>query len=134
MIFKICTNCGRFHLEDGKRLYIEGVAQPLKCNCAFPNVVSVQKWLEKSKLFSFFLGCLKDFIKSHKLYEFAFKSANEPYCEQYSERIKNAIVDTTYGFDITEFAEMLENDKQLLKEFFDSLSKNLYKNRHKERE
>lgn len=118
---KICDNCGRLHFVDGKRLFIDGKLQPLKCQCINPQVMSVESWIDKysSTLYdATFIRCLRAFIIKHKMYEFAFKCANEPYCEQYSDRIKNAIVETTSIFDRRKLTEIFENDLNLFKEFY----------------
>lgn len=134
MELKICANCGRLHLDDGKRLIVDGVMQPLKCKCIAPKVMTVSDWLKYISIFNCYNKVLTNFIKKHKLYGFAFKSANEPYYEQYSDRIKNAIVDTTYSFDKDGFAEILLADISMLKEFYDKFDMARRMTRYKEYE
>ena len=135
MEFMICATCGRFHLTDGKRLIGEdGKAQPIECKCINSKVMTVKKWLEDICRWEFFNSEVRRLIKTHNLYEFAFGCVDEPYCEQYSQRIKDAIVDVCFFVDMDKLSKLLEDDKKLLKEFYVKIDVRKSKERFKVRE
>ena len=135
MEFRVCTNCGKIHLLDEKidkkRQIVDGKLEPIKCTCVFPNVIRVWEYVEEACKRYAFYSFIKKFVIENELYEFAFKCFGEELKQEYSDKIKKAVVNSTV-FPDRDIVQLLEKDIVLFKKFYKGFEGHKYRNRKNE--